>query len=180
MIIKFHQEHSSISCPFNSSRILESIDLLTQNIPLTDGEASIIRPRIAIIAQEISAENFTGLSFGVALNNNGNLDGNSLSGNGELTGSIDVPRNLLDGIQIHGLAKCGFGTFTDDNFFIQSSTETVVKQPVSIIMSLEVFSTEGDVKIVDLENPVSLSFVLSNSMHNSNLKCAFWEHGKLC
>ena len=146
--------------------------MIAQNIPLTGGEASIIRPRIAILAQEITTENFTGLSFGVALNSNGNLDDDSLSGGGELTGSIEVPEDLLDGVEIIGNARVAFGTYTDDTLFVQA---TVRREPATIIMALDVFSEKGKVDVDSLENPVTLSFVLSGSVQIRSLVCAFWD-----
>ena len=153
-------------------RIIESVGSIAQNIPLTGGEASIIRTKIAIMAQEISAENFTGLSFGVALNSNGNLDGDSLTGDGERTGSINVPEDLLDGVEIIGNARVAFGTYTDDTLFVQA---TVRREPATIIMTLDVFSEEGKVEVDNLENPVILTYIVPGSIQISSLVCAFWN-----
>lgn len=155
-------------------RILESLDSLANNIPLSeDGEATIIQPNIAIRAQEVVPDNFAGLTFGVATNSDGNLDGNSLTEVRESTATIDIPDSLLAGVPT--AERVAFGVLTNDAFFVQSSSTENRRDPVSLIISVDVFSDTGKETVSNLEPGISFTFTISNP---SNGMCTFWDTGE--
>ena len=153
-------------------RILDSLDSIAFNLPLSDGEAVIVQSTVAISAQEIVPINFNGLNLAVSTTTDGTLDENSLSTERDSTASVIVPDNLLSGVP--NAERIAFGVQTNPAFFIQS-LEIVQRTPVSVILSLDVYSDEGKEAISNLQPGITFSFSLPDSL---NVLCTYWDDCK--
>ena len=168
------RQHNSVAIKsflVYTCRILNSFASIANNIPLIDGKAVVIQQTVAITAQEVTPENFTGLSFTVSTTTDGTLDDNSLSGEGQPTASVMAPDSLLNGIP--NANRIAVGVLTDSTFFVQSET---VQQttPISVIVTFDVFSANGKETVSGLDPGITFTFTSSSSSG----MCVFWDEGK--
>ena len=153
---------------------MNSFASIANNIPLIDGKAVVIQQTVAITAQEVTPEDFTGLSFTVSTTTDGTLDDNSLSGEGQPTASVMAPDNLLNGIP--DADRIAVGVLTDSTFFVQSETAQQTT-PISVIVTFDVFSANGKETVSGLDPGITFTFTSSES---SNAICSFWNTREYC
>lgn len=157
--------------------MLDSIDSLASNIELSDdGKATVIQPNIAITAQKVTPNNFTGLMFSIATDSDGRLGNDSLSSERPSTASVEVPDTLLQGIP--GAERVALSVQTYSTFYVQSSTVSNPSNPIGIIISIDVVTETGKAQVANLDPPISFRFFTRSSSNNATTVCSFWNTSK--
>ena len=159
--------------------MLESIQSFGSNVAMSTNVSTFIRPNFAIEVEDVD-DNFVGVAFVVALDEDGKLGEDSLesgSSSNRPTSSIDLPPTLLDGQNTTSNdMRVVFGTYVDDTFFVQREEDRVIV--TSIIISADVYDDLGSVRVEGLSSPVRLSFVPSIRARPS--RCVFYNTEQSC
>ena len=155
-------------------RALDFLDNIAANVNLGgEDNVTFTRPKLALQVQQVQVSNFTGLSFSVELNRNGDLDDDSLSGDSSTpSGSLSLPNSLFQGRSIAS-ARVSFGVFTDSDLYVRDNTTNQV-QTVSVVISADVYSNGSRVTVTGLSDSVQLSFQRNTNVAGTP-RCVYWS-----
>lgn len=152
--------------------------MLAINIELSDnGEATLIQPSIAIIAQEVTPDNFTGLVLSIAASEDGSLGNDALSSDRPPTASVDVPDTLLQ--TIPGADRVALSVQTNSTFYIQSPSAAASTIPITFVISLDVIVGNRKAEVTDADPPITFEFSLQSAASSGRIRqCRFWNASK--
>ena len=165
---------------------MEAIESVVENIPLTNTSEPVIisQKSFAVSLQQVDIEEFKesgqtfSVNFGDFSNNDQSLNSNDLTfggSNQQSTASINLPRNLLNGLpNITNNTRITHSVFITDSLFLRRVDN--FQEVGSIILSAAVVGTDT---IRGLNPPVGLSFMI-NPVSIGFCKCLFYVFFMFC
>ena len=160
------------------------MDKIAENLPISPNQTSrlIVSPNVAVQANRVRPQSFSGLLYGTSkpANGQGMTADNILTGEptsrDDVEVSVSLPSNLFEGVAIGNsdTASVGFVIYQNSKFFQPAKDEDEEKTS-SFVNSRVISASVQGVKVENLSKPLELVFRPLDTEARGTAAGAFWD-----